>query len=48
MEIKLIKGRWSVNGKTFKDLNESEITILDNFIKEYKTIKLNLKQKNNQ
>jgi len=35
MEIRLINGKWCVNGKSFNELTPNEIIILDKFIKDY-------------
>lgn len=35
MEIKLINGKWTINGKSFAQLTPNEKIILDKFIKDY-------------
>lgn len=34
--IELVNGKWTVNGKLFDELNESERIHLDNFFKQFK------------
>ena len=34
--IELVNGKWSVNGKLFNELNESERIHLDAFFKQFK------------
>jgi hypothetical protein len=36
MEIKLIGGKWLVNGKSFNELTPNEIILLDQFFENYK------------
>ena len=36
MEVKMINGKWLVNGKQFHELTPNEIQILDNFFENYK------------
>lgn len=45
MEIRLINGKWAVNGKTFNLLTDSEKILLQKFIKDYETIKEQSKSK---
>lgn len=45
MEIRLINGKWAVNGKTFNQLTDSEKILLENFIKDYETVKEHTKSK---
>ena len=36
MDIKIVNGKWLVNGKQFKDLTHDEIKILGIFIESFK------------
>jgi hypothetical protein len=49
MEIRLLGGKWLVNGKSFDELTPNEITILDNMFSEYKNrMKLKELEKKNK
>ncbi len=46
MEIKLVNGKWLVNGKQFQELTPNEKIILDKFIADFKNYEqYSLKQK---
>jgi hypothetical protein len=36
MEIRLIAGKWLVNGKSFNELTPNEMILLDQFFENYK------------
>jgi hypothetical protein len=40
MEIRLIAGKWLVNGKSFDELTPNEKIILDQFFEDFKNNKL--------
>ena len=39
MLIQFLNGRWLVNGKRLEDMNEDERNHLDDFFREYKSLR---------